>query len=541
MQRALSIALVAAALAPSIARAVPAPDSVAVLANASVPGSVALAMRYAQERSIPDGQVCILPMPATEDVSLDDFRAQIQMPLEACLGAAIDRIEAVVVIRGVPLRVAFDAGGARNVSLAAALALWRTTTSDGMPLLGQDPARVVDCGGTPCLAAAWRNAYQAGPFHAGWSSTQPGVVHRPVLVTMLHGRSDEDAERLLDSALDAEGSGATGEFLFMNGADAARGALDAEYAGVIALLEARGMTTARVPFDPDLSRRTLAGFFTGTAALGTTIEGNTYLPGSLVDNLTSFGAVPENFRASGESQVSIARWAARGVAGVHGTTAEPLNNCFPSRRLMVDWVDGATLAEAYFGRMPFVYWMNLVLGDPMAAPYAQRPAVAIGGLGDGEVVVGARRITVSAAPASGRVLDSIILYADGVEVARSNGEPIEHCLVLEEGTAQQVLAVASVAEELEPGSRWAARGWASVRVDAQSGATECAPEVDAAVLPDAGADAGAAMPPAGGCACRAGGAGGGGGIGIALALAVLGRRRDRSARARNQGDRGGTA
>ncbi|MFK7989303.1 MAG: hypothetical protein AB8I08_25015 [Sandaracinaceae bacterium] len=97
----------------------------------------------------------------------------------------------------------------------------------------------------------------------------------------------------------------------------------------------------------------------------------------MAGNLTSFGARPINFRETGESQVSIARWVTAGVAGVHGTVAEPLNNCFPDRELLVRYVDGSTLAEAFHLTMPFVYWRNLVLGDPMAAPFAERPTLTV--------------------------------------------------------------------------------------------------------------------------------------------------------------------
>jgi uncharacterized protein (TIGR03790 family) len=509
MRRVLSIvAPIAAALLvpPAGARAIPGPDSVAVLANAEVPGSVRLARRYAEARAIPDRQVCVIPMPATEDVSLDVFRTSILEPFERCLreGGVYDRIEAVVIMRGVPLRLQFEVDGrARRVSLAAALALWQTTLPDGTPLLGRDPGREVSCGGTPCLAAAWASAYAAQPFYAGWTGTRLGVVHRPVLVTMLHGRSDADAERLIDAALAAEDGGANGEFLFMEGADPARGVLDVEYDGVIAGLRARGLVAQRVPFDADLRGRSLAAFFTGTASLGATIEGNEFRPGALVDNVTSFGALPENFRESGEVQVSIARWVARGVTGVHGTTDEPLNNCFPSRRMILDYVDGATLAEAYFGRLPYVYWHNLVLGDAMAAPYAQRPTVTIEGLHEGEWVEGARRITVRASAAAGRVLEALALYVDGVEVARSDGAPIEHCLRLPEGEAVQVLAVATVASDPE---RWGARGWTSVRATSRPGAGECgSPDGDAGLRGDAGApgDSGTSGPPPSGGGCRA--------------------------------------
>ena len=115
------------------------------------------------------------------------------------------------------------------------------------------------------------------------------------------------------------------------------------------------------------------------AGLGTTIEANQYAPGALIDNLTSFGAVPGNFvdpAAGGQqSQVSVCRWLRAGATGVHGTVDEPLSNCFPSRQFLADYRAGATLAEAYGRNLPYVYWKNLVIGDPMTAPYATRPRI----------------------------------------------------------------------------------------------------------------------------------------------------------------------
>lgn len=505
------------ALLPGTVRAVVAPDSVAVLANADVPGSAALAMRYAAARDVPGSQVCILPMPTAEDVTLDEYRTRILEPLRACLGPEREaRIAAVVVMRGVPLRVSVPVDGGHFVSITAALSAWRSTlAADGSPLLGTSPGMTADCGGTTCYAARVRSPFSFEPFDAGESIVIAGIEHRPVFATMLHGRSDADAEALVDVALRAEtAGGATGEFLLMRGADSARGALDTGYPGVLAELSTRGITDARiVDFDAELETgRPLAAFFTGTAAIGRAIEGNTFAPGALTDNLTSFGAVPENFRATGESQVSIARWVAAGAAGAHGTVDEPLNNCFPTRLLIVDYVDGASLAQAYFGNMPYAYWLNLVVGDPMLAPYARRPAVEIAGVTDGESLASARTITATATPPAGRALASLILYVDGDEVARSDGAPIAHCLVPGGAGPLEILAVARTTQDLTVERPYPAAGWARVDAMATASGGVCTP--DAGVIADAGAttdamparDAGTIAPaPAANCNCRASG------------------------------------
>ena len=227
---------------------------------------------------------------------------------------------------------------------------------------------------------------------------------------------------------------------------------------------------------------------------------------------------------------------AMGVAGVHGTVEEPLNNCFPSRRFAVDYAEGATLAEAYLRHMPFVYWRNLVLGDPMAAPWAHRPRVTVSGVNEGETLTASRAVTVVAEPPEGAQIAATVLYVDGVEAARAAGDRVTHCLAGD--GARELLAVAQVAEDNGAG-RHAPKGWTRVRVTLR-GATGTCEAADAAAdaPPDAQADAAADVATAdaavarggdgGGCGCRAQGTTRGGVTALWL-VAVLGmlRRRGR--------------
>lgn len=474
-------------LVASSALAVPGPDSVAVLANSNVPGSLALARRYADLRDVPRAQVCVAPMSVADTITLAQFEAQILVPLRACLGEIEPRIEAVVVMRGVPLRVTIPVDGGRNVSVTAAIATWRSTLSDGTPLLGTAPGHAVSCGGTSsCYAARVVQPWDAsdGAFVAGFTHDINGIRHAPVLATMLNGRTDDDAGLLLDAAAAAEAGGTpAGEFVLMNGADSARDALDSTYARVAAELGARGATVSIVPFDGEnFIGHQLAGFAVGTSRMGATVEANAYVRGALVDNLTSFGAVPPNLAPGGETQVSIARWVEAGVAGVHGTVSEPLNNSFPSREFLVRYLDGATLAESFIGSLPFAYWLNLVLGDPMLAPYAQRPTVAIDGASDGDTLTSATMLSITATPPDGRAIARLSLLVDGTEVASAVGPTLDHCLAIATGEHAQILAVATTAAGADgTPSPWPAKGWLSIHVDEMATSATCG-----LAAPDAG-------------------------------------------------------
>ena len=495
LARLAGLAGLAALATPRLARATPGPDSVAVLANADLPGSVALAQAYADARDIPARQICALSLPDTPDLDFESFRETLETPLRACLDAAgvTDRIEAIVLTRGVPLRIGLpaEAGGGR-VSLAAALSLWSSTALDsGERLLGRPPGRLVPCGeGVMCLGAAWRNPYTAGRFRAGWALDSGRVHWAPMLVTALFGRNDEDALRLVEASVLSDGARhGAGEILLMDAADPARGALDGDADFVLPGLLQRGIAARRVPFDGGLSGLTLAGFVTGTASLGAAIEGNTFVPGALVDNLTSFGAVAENFAPEGESQVSIARWVAQGVTGVHGTTDEPLNNCFPRRQFLLDFADGATLAEAFHSNLPFVYWHNLVIGDPMAAPYAVRPQVELS-LPPLEDASG--WLSVASIDPAARGEPLVRIYADGVEVGLPSPGHAIRCVVRAEASVEW-LVVAQAADDGTPGAHWAPKGWR--RISAAFVPGEGCPSPDAGVVGrDAGAVADAETP-----------------------------------------------
>ena len=553
--------------------AVPGPDSIVVIANANIPESVALAQHYAKKRQVPPARVCALDLPIppydptpippaspwyvkTEVITVSQYETNVKAALEACLGeAALARIDSAVIMRGVPLQVGVFLPGEPppGVSLAAALSLWKSTTLDGQALLGQNPKigqPICEATEYNCIAR-WRSALRdAGSVvEPGWSGvalTEDGVPYtdRPLLVTMLHGLSygvdsagNEltgqlgPAKGLLDSALAAEQQGgATGKFLFMrNTADPARSVLDGEYDGVIAGLAARGLANAQaVDHSTTLTGESLAAFFVGSADLGpydpgggsSTIEGNTYAPGALVDNLTSAGAIPVKFNPDCtcgggpcgcyfvSAQPSIARWVAKGVAGVHGTVHEPRSNAFPSRRLILDYVDGATLAEAFHRNIPYAYWKNLVLGDPMAAPYATRPVVTLvhadtnQPIQEGEDVDGTLQARVSATDPAGHGIARVALLVNGVEVASASGSTLTACVGADQAGVQ-LLAVARANAGGGPGpGNFKPKGWIERHIDPGAGpaSAPCPPAMFAAIPGDGSATVKWAKAPGGGSA-----------------------------------------
>lgn len=148
---------------------------------------------------------------------------------------------------------------------------------------------------------------------------------------------------------------------------------------------------------------------------------NTYLPGSLADHLTSYGGrFPD-----GVGQSPAWEWTFRGVAGSYGTVNEPCNytHKFPDPLLYFWYARGFNLAESYWMSVANPY-QGAFLGDPLTAPYAKPPTVAITNLEPDAVVSGSVPLFfVASANALGQPCAAIDLYLDDLWVGTVTSVP----------------------------------------------------------------------------------------------------------------------
>jgi hypothetical protein len=387
-----------------------------VVTNGDDPDAVAIAEHYAQARTLPPGHICALSGLASDATTLpfEDYEALVVPAIDDCLAGlpTPDDIHILVTTRGLPYRVDLDAGYV--VGFESLLQVHRATArSDGSPLAGSpqtdaggyfaasisNPAFIGGRGSTlgcdfteESDFAQWYSgacrlllgAVYPLPFdrHGSWDRATWLLEDQLFMVTRLDGFDADDAMDLVDRGVIADGSFPTAPLMCMDGADDARGARDPECEMVVRYLTMAGIEAEWIaPFDGALSGRTVAGYLTGAASMTDAIAGNTFEPGAISDNLTSYGAVPQNFFCSAdgtvcpanESQTSVARFIRAGATGAHGTVAEPLNNVFPNATLYLLYRAGYSLGESYLFSQRFLYWQNLTLGDPLTTPYATRP------------------------------------------------------------------------------------------------------------------------------------------------------------------------
>ena len=413
------------------------PAETVVLVNAASPDSKKVAEYYAKKRNIPAQQVCEVKCTAGLEVPMDDFVRDVVDPLRKFLHdrKLEERCRFLVLTQGMPIRARTPSG---DVSTAAALSLLDT------PVCGQPQTRF------PGL----KHEYTAGAI----ATPVAKVEGKLYLVTALLSSTADEAIGLIDRSVASDGTAPAGARIVFQDSNGAANVRDSYFDGERKELEALGFATEhdKVGADAVKGREKVIGYMCGGSYSALTVDGvnsNKYLPGALCDMLQSFGAVPENFVPGGKgSQFPITHMVRAGITGVHGAVQEPYNVAFPDWQLFRPYVQGFTLAETFHQRMPYVYWMNLTLGDPLCAPYAKRPVPKIDVKG---TLAGVAKIPV-AAPGATR----IDLYLDGRAVGSVTGA---------EGTAEiDVTSFASGSHELlvEATGEGAAepRGWITASV-----------------------------------------------------------------------------
>jgi uncharacterized protein (TIGR03790 family) len=440
-RRFLAFLLLAILAVPAFAGGGPA--ETVVLLNESSPDSKKVAEYYVKMRNIPPQQICRVKCAAGLETSIEDFVRDVVDPLRTFLrsGGLEERCRFVVMTQGMPI-LAKTPGGA--VSTASALSLLHTSV----------------CGQPQTRFPVWKHEYTAGAI--GTPVTR--VEGRLLFVTALISTTADEAIVLVDRSVASDGTAPAGARFIFQDANGAAGVRNPYYDAARKVLEALGFATQHEPAGADVlkGREKLMGFMSGGSYSNLTVDGvnaGRYLPGAICDLLQSFGAVPGNFEPEGkrQSQFPVTHMVRAGVTGVHGAVAEPYNIAFPDWELFKPYVEGFTLAETFHQRMPYVYWMNLTLGDPLCAPYAKRPKPVLT-LGKTD----ARSFTHAKLAAPGAV--RIDVYVEGKLEGSVQGDSGELDLPLFSpfGSPCRVLVEATGAGPAEP------RGWTVLETAGQT-------------------------------------------------------------------------
>lgn len=368
------------------------PDQVLVVVNTASPTSRAIAADYVRKRQIKN----ILPVkcgdsalnPENETLAAADYTALIEQPVRAYL-ASHPQIDFIVLTKGIPIRVKGGetgntaGGGVASPSLDSCLA--------ALDYASLPDAKKYHFMGQDATGYAWANRY--------WNASEPfsHAKFGGYLVSRLDGYTRGEAMALVTQALAAEKNPPKGKVLldvqsdfglgdkasqpapaidFLVSAESPWSDFNADMAHAAEVLKARG-----IPFELDLSpqfighRSDLAGYYSWGSNdphfKPQAYASLRFAPGSISD--TAVSTCARTFLPATGGQTLTADLIAHGLSAAKGYCDEPWLQACSSPTIVLDrYTSGYTMAESFYAGSRFVGWEDIVVGDPLCAPYPAR-------------------------------------------------------------------------------------------------------------------------------------------------------------------------
>lgn len=332
-------------------------ERVFVVINSRSSASDSVGRYYATRRGIDSTHVLRLDLPLDDEIGTIAFRTDLVAPVRAAIEALPVRIDFIVLTTGVPIRVARKNGYAVDALLGGMNLLFP-------PMTGLD--------------TAWLERHQNPYYHASgpFRSDRYGMF----LVTRLDCERVADCFALVDRSIAARPT--RGPF-FLDALPFR--SVKKGYGGMNTLMYSSasklGASGLEVQIDTSASFVAPAAPVMGYVSWGSNdahydaaaYHAVRFLPGALAETFVSTSA--RTFRPVADGQSRIVDLIRQGVTGVKGYVSEPYTIALAEPDILFDrYLRGATLAEAFYAASRMVLWKDVVIGDPLCAPYAQLPA-----------------------------------------------------------------------------------------------------------------------------------------------------------------------
>jgi len=330
---------------------------VLVVVNDNSTASKAIGTYYAKKRHIPASYLCHVRCAEQEEIDEDVFAQAILEPVANALaqGPQSETVDYIVLTKGVPLRLHSTAAGPDT-----------RFSPDGDSVDGRLMTQAVAGMGSPS-----RNPY---------FKSQERFSHKKFglyLVTRLDGYTVAEAEALVDRSLAAKPE--PGTFL-LDGCPSRSGGQDpGDLNGLLvpaaADLRARHLTVMLDQSQTFVGRiPNLMGYWSWGSNDphfdATLYKGNTYRAGAIAETIVSTSA--HTMQRGNWWQSLIADLVESGVTGVKGYVAEPYTLAMAHPDVLFDrYTRGWNLAESFYAASEVTHWKDLVVGDPLCAPYAR--------------------------------------------------------------------------------------------------------------------------------------------------------------------------
>jgi uncharacterized protein (TIGR03790 family) len=333
-------------------------STVVVVKNLNSADSVAIADYYARKRKVPVENVCAVRMADVEECSYKEYEEQLQGPLKQFLMKLNHSIDYIVLTKGLPIRIHEGIGGGLSVdSLVVAMDKPEVPGFPG----GVEPGDRAN----PYFGVAERFR------HARW-----GIY----LVTRLIGYTRADCLRLIDNSLAAKWR--DGLFLLHTGPghnDEAFRTINDGMRRANEILTSRQLTSILSTGDEfPGDHKDLMGYYSwGSNDLKfkkRAYNSLGFAPGGIAETAVSTSA--RTFAdPKAPWQSLIADLVAQGATGCKGYVSEPGIMAMAHADILFDrYTAGFNLAESFYSSSWRIHCKDIVIGDPICAPYSNDQA-----------------------------------------------------------------------------------------------------------------------------------------------------------------------
>ena len=350
-------------------------ENVAVVINDNSADSQRVGDYYVRRRSIPSANVIRIRTIADETIDRAAYVASIENPVAMALTQRNlqDRILYIVLTKGVPIRIGGDGGVQGTVA----------SVDSEMTLMYRRMSGVTT--GAPGKIA---NPYYLGAKPVAEAKPFTHREHDFFLVTRLDGFTVDDVIQLIDRGVEPQKSGR----IVLDQQDKLVNRMGEDW-----LEEAATRLNDAGQGERVLLERSVKGVRDVKPVIGYYSWGSNdpnnrvrrfsleFVPGAIAGMFVSsdartFKEPPAGWVPTGDADKS--KWFAgtpqsligdlirEGVSGVSGHVAEPyLENTVRPEILFPAYLAGSNLAEAFYLAMPGLSWQNIVIGDPLCAPF----------------------------------------------------------------------------------------------------------------------------------------------------------------------------
>jgi uncharacterized protein (TIGR03790 family) len=438
--------LMSSSLAPVPSEAGGGPQNVLVIVNGRSDSSVAIANTYQRVREIPEGNIFFLPTNNAAALYTTGAAADLRRTLSAALfrtnilwpalgyirsAGLTNQIDYLVFSSDIPTRI--DAQSETNASLGLmGSAVFAVTAMAAYADLVEPP----NSASNMSSAALWYRGTTYVPGSASTESTNLthaaawGTAGKRYYVSTVLGWTDvfgntvDEVTRSLARARQADGTRPSGTVYLDANGDIRGTTRSWQFASASNEIADLGVACTIISNNPSpyslVNKPDVLGGMMGAAAPFVP-AGSAFVPGSLVESLTSFSGILDY---SGVGQFRMSQHIGVGVAGTSGTVSEPyaVSGKFPAARMHAHYARGCSMGEAFYLSVNQPYHL-LVMGDPLCRPHAFVPTVTVTNLSENDVVTGTLEFGAWASTGSTNGIAGFELFLDGVLVPgfASNG------------------------------------------------------------------------------------------------------------------------